>query len=61
MRSKYAGMTVNERIYVSGLMAEFDKVVSEKKTAEVIRILKTVELGDDSVEPILRQLGLRDR
>ncbi len=54
-------MTVNERIYVSGLMAEFDKVVSEKKTAEVIRILKTVELGDDSVEPILRQLGLRDR
>lgn len=60
MQSKYAGMTVNERIYVSGLMDEFDKAVSEKKTDEVIRILKTVELGDDSIEPILEQLGLRD-
>ena len=60
MQPKYAGMTVNERIYVSGLMDEFDKAVSEKKTDEVIRILKTVELGDDSIEPILKQLGLRD-
>jgi reverse gyrase len=59
MQPKYAGMTANERIYVSGLMDEFDKAVSEKKTDEVIRILKTVELGDDSIEPILEQLGLR--
>lgn len=54
-------MTVNERIYVSGLMDEFDKAVSEKDTDDVIRILKTVELGDDSIEPILEQLGLRDK
>ncbi len=59
MQPKYAGMTVNERLYVSGLMDEFDKAVWEKKTDEVIRILKTVELGDDSIEPILEQLGLR--
>jgi reverse gyrase len=61
MQPKYAGMTVNERIYVSGLMDEFDKAVSEKDTDDVIRILKTVELGDDSIEPILEQLGLRDK
>lgn len=58
MDNKYAGMTVNERLYVSGLMDDFDKAVGEKNTAEVIRILKKVELGDDSIKPILEQLGL---
>ncbi len=60
MEPKYAGMTVNERLYISGLMDEFDKAVSEKNTDEAIRILKTVELGDDSIKPILEQLGLRE-
>lgn len=58
MDNKYAGMTVNERLYVSGLMDDFDKAVGEKNTAEVIRILRKVELGDDSIKPILEQLGL---
>jgi reverse gyrase len=61
MQPKYAGMTVNERLCVSGFMDEFEKAVSEKSTHEVIRILKSVELGDDSIEPILEQLGLRDQ
>jgi reverse gyrase len=60
MDNKYAGMTVNERLYVSGLMDEFDKAVSEKKTVEVVRILKEVELSDGSIKPILEQLGLRE-
>lgn len=58
MDNAYAGMTVNERLYVSGLMDEFDKAVSEKNTAEVIFVLEKVGLGDDSIEPILEQLGL---
>ena len=58
MENKYAGMTVNERLYVSGLMDDFDKAVSEKNTAEVVRILRMVELGQDSINPILEQLGL---
>ena len=58
MDNKYAGMTVNERLYVSGLMDEFDKAVSEENTTEVIRILRMVELGQDSVNSILKQLGL---
>ena len=58
MANVYAGMTVNERLYVSGLMDEFDKAVSGKNTAEVIFILEKVGLGDDSIKPILEQLGL---
>jgi hypothetical protein len=40
MENKYAGMTVNERLYVSGLLDEFEKAVSEKNTDEAVRILK---------------------
>lgn len=58
MENKYAGMTVNERLYVSGLIDEFDKAVGEKNIDEAIRILKKVELTDDSIKPILEQLGL---
>lgn len=54
----YKGMTVNERLYVSGLMNEFDKAVEEKDTEKVICILKKVELTDLSITPILKELGL---
>jgi hypothetical protein len=55
MDNKYAGMTVNERLYASGLMDEFDKVVSEKNAAEVVRILKEVELTDEN--SLIRQIN----
>ncbi len=52
-------MTVNERLYVSGLMEQFDKAVKEENIALVESILKEVELNELSIEPILKQLGLR--
>ncbi len=58
MNNQYAGMTVNERLYVSGLIEEFDKAVEEKDIARITLILKEVELTDLSIEPILKQLGL---
>lgn len=58
MDNKYAGMTVNERLYVSGLLNEFEKAVSEKNTDEAVRILKKVELTDANIKPILEKLGL---
>ncbi len=58
MDNKYAGMTVNERLYASGLMNVCDKAVSEKNTAEVVRILKEVELTDANIRPILESWGL---
>lgn len=59
MGNKYAAMTVNERLYVSGLIKEFDKAVEEKNSTEATRILREVELTDDSIKPILEQLKLK--
>lgn len=58
MDSKYLGMTLNERLYVSGLMDEFDRAVKEYDVVHVRDILNRVELSEDSILPILKQLGL---
>lgn len=58
MENKYAGMTVNERLYVSGLMDVFDKVVDEKNVDSIRSILEKVELTEKSIKPILEQLQL---
>ncbi len=58
MENKYLGMTVNERLYTSGLMDEFDKAVQKKSTEEVRNILKQVDLNEESIKPIIVQLGL---
>ncbi|WP_290903215.1 hypothetical protein [Aquabacterium sp.] len=58
MENKCAGMTVNERLYVSGLMDEFDKAVKERDVERVRSILSNVELTEESIKPILEQMGL---
>ena len=55
---KYVGMTVNERLYVSGLMGEFDKAVKNKNTESIVSILKEVELTEESITDILLSLRL---
>jgi len=57
--AKYTGMTVNERLYASGNLAKFDKAVSERDIQKVVEILISVELMGTSIEPILKQLGLK--
>ena len=59
MNDKYSGMTVNERLYISGLMDGFDKAVKEKNVKKVELILKEVDLSDSSINEILVHLGLR--
>jgi hypothetical protein len=56
--NKYAGMTVNERLYASGLMSEYDKAVKSKDAQKVREILEKVELTEPNIVPILKQLGL---
>ncbi|MFC4701519.1 hypothetical protein ACFO4O_15260 [Glaciecola siphonariae] len=58
MDRKYAGMTVNERLYVAGLFDQFDRAVSDKDRDKVREILIKVELDDNSIIPILKELGL---
>jgi molecular chaperone GrpE (heat shock protein) len=58
MDNKYAGMTVNECLYVSGLLDEFEKAVAEKDADKAIRILKEVELTEPNINPILSKWGL---
>jgi hypothetical protein len=40
MANKYSGMTVNERLYVSGLSNDFDNAVKENNIKKIIEILK---------------------
>lgn len=58
MENKYIGMTANERLYVSGLMDEFDEAVEKRDAAKVRSILEKVELTEESIKPILGKLGL---
>ncbi|MBW3518748.1 hypothetical protein KO524_06160 [Flavobacterium sp. NKUCC04_CG] len=62
MDFKYKGMTVNERLYVSGLMDAFDKAAKEEDIERVIEILKKVEITDESaIREILKELGLTEK
>jgi hypothetical protein len=58
MRNKYKGMTVNERLYVSGLMDKFDAAVKKKDVATLFSILEKVELTEQSIVPVLESLQL---
>ena len=58
MENEYAGMTVNERLYVSGLMDEYDEAVEKKDADKVRSILEQVELTEESIKPILEKLDL---
>lgn len=58
MKNEYSGMTVNERLYASGQIGEFDKAVEDQDVDEDRSILRRVGLTEESIEPILKQLGL---
>ena len=58
MDYKYAGMTVNERLYVSGLMGEFEEAIEKKNTDKARAILGKVELTEESIKPILEKFEL---
>ena len=58
MDNQYSGMTVNERLYVSGLMDEFDEAIQQKDADKIRAILEKVELAEQSIKPILEKLNL---
>jgi len=56
--NKFKGLTVNERLYVSGLMDKFDLATKEKDLFTVKSILIEVEMKEGNIEPMLKQPGL---
>ena len=53
-----AGMTVNERLFVSGLFDEFDKAVNERDENAMRAILEQVYLTSENIKAIIRsELG----
>jgi hypothetical protein len=57
-RPGYAGMTVNERLYVAGLLSEFGAAIESGDRQQAIEILGSVALGEigaaETVDAILR-------
>lgn len=57
-KSKYSAMTVNERLYVSGLSDKYHEALNKKDIDTVISILKAVDLGEENIKAILKFDGL---
>ncbi|MFY0602440.1 MAG: hypothetical protein JXQ93_00715 [Flavobacteriaceae bacterium] len=47
------GMTVNERLYATGLMDEFNQVKKKNKT-RVVQILRILRVDEPSIKKILK-------
>ncbi|MFV5700466.1 hypothetical protein ACM55F_01205 [Flavobacterium sp. XS2P12] len=58
MESKFTGMTVNERLYVGGLMNDFDNCLKQKDVDGIKSILRKLELNEESIFDIIVSLGL---
>lgn len=54
----YRGMTVNERLFRSGLLKEFDSAIERKDVKRVVEILRSVELNDETIRANLEFSGL---
>ena len=48
-----AGMTVNERLYLSGLLDDFEKAAKQGNKAELKSILEKVYLNYESIEAVI--------
>jgi hypothetical protein len=49
-----AGMTVNERLFLSGLMERFDRAVAEQDVEEISEVLKRVYLNTETIDAIIQ-------
>ena len=47
MNKKYRGMTINERLFESGLFNKFELVICQKKIGEIKSILRAVEIYNE--------------
>lgn len=57
MKSPYAGMTVNERLIAAGRLAEWDGAVRTRDRSKMIKILESVDMGEQSSATVDRFLA----
>lgn len=57
--NNYKGTTVNERLYLSGLLQEFDTAVSDKNVEAMVVILKAVALDEASINAVAAHFGFK--
>ena len=60
MDNKYAGMTVNERLFLSGLIDQFEHAIEVRNAIEIRRILELVELTETNIKPILDKYEIKE-
>lgn len=58
MESIFSGMTVNERLYLRGLMDDFDSCLKQKDVEGIKAILRMVDLTEESIFDIINNLEL---
>jgi hypothetical protein len=58
MDNKFAGMTVNERLYSENLEDKFYSAIEEKNIVRIIFILMRIDLNEDSIVDILAKHNL---
>ncbi len=56
--SELLGMTTNERLYASGLRAQYDEAVSNKDLSAVRQLLDLVLIDEPSIELILGRIAI---
>lgn len=52
-------MTVNERLWVSGLFEEFESAIQKKDVKRAVEILRNVELDDEAIRANLEFSGIK--
>ncbi|MDQ3820624.1 MAG: hypothetical protein M3362_23475 [Acidobacteriota bacterium] len=50
------GMTVNERLFLSGQMDDFDMAVARRDVPELERILRSVYLSPENIRAIIKHV-----
>ena len=60
VETDYSGMTTNERLFVAGLMDEFDAAVATRDRGALIRLLRRVDIchPEATADAILRRSHL---
>lgn len=55
------GMTVNERLFVVGLMSEFDEAIARRDRPAIIQILRKAHVDEPSITRVVQQVELAEK